>query len=81
MSNIISIYKKVFHCHKNTQHNTLPFESKLLPSSGEGIMLSIFMTMEKVLVNAADVNERLETYHAELPFFLSSKQKSPELPA
>ena len=47
-------------------------------------MLSIFLTMEKVLVNAADVtdiNDRLETCRAELPFFLSSKQKSPDLPA
>ena len=59
----------------------LRFGSKLFPSSGEGI---IYMTMEKVLVNAADVtdiNDRLETCHAELPFVLSSKQKSPELPA
>jgi len=47
-------------------------------------MLVIFMAIEKDLVNAADVtdiNARLETCHAELPLFLSSKQKSPELPA
>jgi hypothetical protein len=46
----------------------------LLPSSGEGVMLSIFMTMEKVFVDVADINERLEPCHAELPLFLSSKQ-------
>jgi hypothetical protein len=51
MSNIISIYKKVFHCHKNTQHNTLRFGNKLLPFSGEGVMLSILMTIAKVPVN------------------------------
>ena len=42
------------------------------------------MTMEKFLVTAADItdiNDRLVTCHAELPFFLISKQKPPELAA
>jgi hypothetical protein len=32
---ISSIYRNFSHCHKNTQHNTLCFGSKLLPASGE----------------------------------------------
>jgi hypothetical protein len=42
------------------------------------------MTIEKVLSIAADItdiNDRLVAQNAELPFFLSSKQKSSELPA
>jgi hypothetical protein len=39
MNNISSIYKNFFHCHKNTQHNTLHFGSKLLYSSGETTQL------------------------------------------
>jgi hypothetical protein len=33
MSNTNSIYKNFFHCHKNTQNNTLRFGTKLVPSS------------------------------------------------
>lgn len=35
MSNISSIHKNFFRCHKNTQNNTLWFKSKLLLSSGK----------------------------------------------
>jgi hypothetical protein len=35
MSNISSIYKNFFHCHKNTRDDTLRFGSRLLPSSDE----------------------------------------------
>lgn len=55
--NKISTTKRnFFHSRKNTQNKTLLFGSKLLPSSGETIQtekdLSVFMTMETVLVNA-----------------------------
>jgi hypothetical protein len=33
--------QEVFHCHKNTQNNTLRFGSKLLPFSGETILNTI----------------------------------------
>jgi len=35
VTNISSIYKKYFHRHESTQNNTLHFENKLLPFSGE----------------------------------------------
>jgi hypothetical protein len=48
----------VFPLSKNTQQNTLCFESKLLPLQVRfGIMLSIIMTMGKVLVNAAGITQ------------------------
>jgi hypothetical protein len=34
-SDISTMYNSFFHCHKNTQINTLRFESKQLLSSGE----------------------------------------------
>jgi hypothetical protein len=40
-----SIYKNLFHCHKNTPHNTLRFESKLLPSSGETTKTQLIKTI------------------------------------
>jgi len=39
MSDISTMYENFFHCHKNTQINTLRFESKQLPSSGENTSL------------------------------------------
>jgi len=30
ISNISSIYKYLFHCHNNSQHNTVRFGSKML---------------------------------------------------
>jgi hypothetical protein len=35
LRNSSNIYKNLFHCHKNSQHSTRGFGSKLLPSSGE----------------------------------------------
>ena len=57
ISNKISnINSNVFHSSRNTQNKTLLFGSKLLPSSGETTQtekgLSVFMTVETVLVNA-----------------------------
>lgn len=35
MSNISSIYKNFFHCHKNTQYDILHFGCQLMASSEE----------------------------------------------
>ena len=58
MSNSTSIYKNIFHCHKNTKHNTLHFGGKLACEK-EAVcfqnvcpVLYIFMS-GKILVNAA----------------------------
>jgi hypothetical protein len=65
LSNVSIFYKNVFHCHRNTEHNTLRFESKLIncftwrrkqfPSEKQCIVLSTFMTTYKVLVDAVDI--------------------------
>jgi len=58
MNNTSSFYKNFFHCHKNTPCNTVRFRNEVRPSSPASemyIVLTAFMTMEKVLVNAAGI--------------------------
>jgi hypothetical protein len=35
LNNTSCIYKNFFYCHENTQHSTLFFGNRMLPSSGE----------------------------------------------
>jgi len=65
MSNTSSIWKRFFCCQKYSPQYTM-FWKQTASSSGEqgssllpkfGSMLSIFMTMGKVLVNAAGITQ------------------------